>query len=199
MKNIALIILAFLLIFVLCASLGGNAYQYYLSTQAQGQIHSLQNDLSKTSSDLTTTRSNLNTTNAKVSTLAEQIKQAEEKYNDLSQLQSNTQTELDEKETVLESMYCSTRIPVFDVKYATTNQVLLDPIAAAIRNYSDKTPIDTNYTVIWNNSKDANFTIEMSNNITYEVTVSWSWSADKHVRAIYNISGGCFFYFDHNY
>lgn len=206
MKNVIPIVGAFLLAIALCMSLGGNAYQFYQSNQTRDQMQSLQKDLSNSQSklstalsDLNTAKSDLNKANAKISTLTEQADQAEDKYNDLSQLQSSTQSKLDAAQADLYALYCTATIPIVDAKYASTNTSLLDPITEVVEKSSDKSSIGTSYKVIWNNSKDATFTIKMQDNTTSQVVVSWSWSSPSHVRAIYNINGGCYFYFDRTY
>ncbi len=213
MKNTILIISIILLVFVLVASLGGNAYQYYRLTQVQKQATSLQEDLSSNQSKLSKTTSELKTANeqistldnkistlsSKVSTLNDQIQQAEDKYNDLDKLQSDTQSQLNETQTELDSTYCPVTIPIVDAMYTSTNSDLREPITAAVEKDYNLSSTSTSYTTIWNNSKDAIFTITLSNHTNTKVAVSWSWSNDYHIRAIYNISAGCYFYFDHTY
>ncbi len=206
MKNIILIVGASLLVIALCMSLGGNAYQFYQSDQTRDQMQTLQKDLSNSQSklstaltDLTAAKSDLNKANSKISTLTDRAEQAEDKYKDLSQLQSSTQDKLDDAQADLYAVYCTTTIPIVDAKYASTNTSLLDPITEVVEKYSDKSSIGTTYKVIWNNSKDATFTVKMRDNTTSQVVVSWSWNSPSHVRAIYNINGGCYFYFDRAY
>ena len=199
MKNAILIVGAFLLVIALCMSLGGNAYQFYQSSQARGQMQAMQKDLSNSQSKLSTALSDLNQANARISSLTERAEQAEDKYNDLSSLQSSTKSKLDNAQADLNAVYCTVTIPTADARYASTNASLLDPITEAVEKNADLGSIDTSYVVIWNNSKDAIFTIKMRDNTTFKVAVSWSWSASNHVRAIYDINGGCYFYFDRTY
>lgn len=203
MKNKIIIISTILLFLV---SLGGNAYQRHQFTQAQKQAVSLQKDLSNSKSRLSKTTSELNKANGqvfelnnKIAALNDQIEQAEKKYSELDQLQSNTQSKLGETQRELDSTYCSVTIPIVDAMYTSKNSDLREPITATIEKLYDKSSRQTSYTEIWNNSKDAIFTITLSDRTTSKVAVSWSWSNNYHIRAIYEISGGCYLYFDHTY
>ncbi|MGA2821795.1 MAG: hypothetical protein ABSF61_14245 [Anaerolineales bacterium] len=91
---------------------------------------------------------------------------------------------------------CSTNIPASQVVGISTNPALIEPVTKAVEQASGDVSANTNFDVIWNNSKRAIFTVYLTENakqVTGKVLVAWDHNATV-VDGIFNMDDACMFY-----
>jgi len=75
----------------------------------------------------------------------------------------------------------------------STNQSLVDPITRAVEEGYGKSSVSTSFTVLWNNSKTANFDVILPGNISIKVIASWNLDTGV-LQGVYDVGGSCFLY-----